>query len=92
MNYFELDNSEKEILQEFNEGNFVSVENFKKEKENYKEYTKATLSKAKNINIRLSEKDLQKAKSKAASKGVPYQTLMTSVIHQYVNDKVRVKE
>lgn len=92
MRYYELDKEEQQILKDYEKDEFVSVKDFEKEKERYKKYAKATLSKAKNINIRLSEKDLQKAKSKAASKGVPYQTLMTSVIHQYVNDKVRIKE
>ena len=89
MKYFELEKEEKEILKEFDEGNFVALN--KNESEKYKEYAKATLSKTKNINLRLTEKDLQKVKIQAAMKGMPYQTLMSSLIHQYVNNRIKTK-
>ncbi len=88
MKYFNLDKEEKMILQELDEGNFVVLD--KKEKEKYIKYAKATLAKARNINIRLSEKDLQKTKEKAADQGIPYQTLISSIIHQYVGGKVKM--
>ena len=91
MQYIELDKKEEEISKAFDQGRFKSVDNFKIQKSAYQKYAKATLGKAKNINIRLSEKDLQKVKSKAISKGIPYQTLLTSLIHQYAEGKLGKK-
>ncbi|MBA3047807.1 hypothetical protein KKC83_06285 [Patescibacteria group bacterium] len=87
MKYFELDKEEKKLLKDYEGGKLVSVskEQLKKDKRKYQEYAKSTLNKTKNINIRLSEKDLQKVKSKAVEKGVPYQTLVSSVLHRYAN-------
>ena len=87
MKYFELDKKEKEVVADFDSGDFVSVKKIKSEKAKYQNYAKSTLNKSKNINIRLSEKDLQKIKSKAVAKGLPYQTLLSSLIHQYADEK-----
>ena len=48
----------------------------------------ATANKSKNINIRISEYDLERIKQKSIAAGLPYQTLLSSVIHQYVTDKL----
>ena len=86
MKYFELDEEEKKITADFDSGGFRSVKKIKSEKAKYQNYAKLTLSKSRNINIRLSEKDLQKIKSKAVVKGLPYQTLLSSLIHQYADE------
>ncbi len=44
-------------------------------------------SKSKNINIRISDSDLNKIKEKSLKEGLPYQTLITSIIHKYVTDQ-----
>jgi predicted DNA binding CopG/RHH family protein len=44
---------------------------------------KATLKKNKNINIRIPENDLDAIKMKAVREGMPYQTLIGSVLHKY---------
>jgi predicted DNA binding CopG/RHH family protein len=87
MKYYELDKYEKEILHAFDNDEFVSVAN-KKDIENYRKYAKNTLNKVKNINIRLSERDLRRLKAKAVKKGLPYQTLLASLIHQYADDQI----
>ena len=46
---------------------------------------KNTLSKRKTISLRLSERDLMNFKIKAAKEGMPYQTLMTSVLHKHIS-------
>ena len=83
MKYYELDKEEKELLAAFEAGEFKRVENAKSEIKRYRSYAAASLTRAKNINIRLSERDLQKLKAKAAEKGLPYQTLVASILHQY---------
>ncbi len=89
MKYYELDKEEKKILKEFEGGKLktISKAQFKKEKAKFEKIADNTLKKSKNINIRLSEKDLQKVKSKAIKKGIPYQTLIASIIHQYTDNE-----
>lgn len=83
MKYIELDKNEKKLLKQFEAGEFKSVRNAKKEASQYRQYAQNTLSKTRNINIRLSDRDLQKIKALAARKGLPYQTLISSLLHQY---------
>ena len=83
MKYFELDKNEKRLLKEFEAGDFKTAKNVKKETTRYRRYVKDNLRKTNNINIRLSKKDLQKIKALAARKGLPYQTLISSLLHQY---------
>ncbi|EKD86753.1 MAG: hypothetical protein ACD_37C00158G0003 [uncultured bacterium] len=80
--YYELDPEEEEILKAFEEGKLVRVKNFNKEKKLLEEAARRTLNKTKNINIRLSERDLLKLKAKAAREGIPYQTLASSILHK----------
>ena len=82
MKYFELDKEEKELLKEFEKGEWVPVRNQAQAKKEAMETAKNTLSKTRNINLRLSERDLQKLKAKAAREGIPYQTLAASLIHR----------
>ena len=44
--------------------------------------------KTKNINIRISEYDLEKLREKSAKEGIPYQTLVSSILHKYVSDQL----
>jgi len=45
-------------------------------------------NKTKNINIRISAHDIEKVKQRSAEEGIPYQTLISSVIHKYINGKL----
>lgn len=83
MKYYDLDEEEKEILKDYERGNPKPIRNAKKEFAKYQSYAKAALDKNKNINIRISEADLLKMKALAFKKGLPYQTLISSVIHQH---------
>lgn len=85
MKYYELDKTEKDILKDFEEESFKSVPQKSSEIRRFKAYAKSTLNKQRNINIRLSERDVQKMKAKAAEKGIPYQTLASSVLHEYTS-------
>ena len=85
MKVYQLDPEEEEILKAFEEGKLVRVKNFEKEKKMLQEAAKNTLKKTKNVNLRLSEKVVHKLKVKAAEEGIPYQTLISSVLHKFVN-------
>lgn len=85
MKYYELTKEEQELLDEVEKGDFVRIPNFEREKKRFQAIARNTLNKTKNINIRLSEKDLNRLKRKATEEGMPYQTLLSSVIHRFVN-------
>lgn len=83
--YYELDPEEEEILKAFEEGKLVRVKNFAKQKKLLEEAARNTIHKTKNINLRLTERDLHKLKAKAIEEGMPYQTLAASILHKYTN-------
>ncbi len=85
MKYYELPKEEQELLEEYEKGEFKSVSDLKTVKEHFSQIAKNTLNKARNINIRLSEKDLVLLKRKAVEEGIPYQTLVSSVLHKFVS-------
>ncbi|HEY5601354.1 MAG TPA: hypothetical protein VIK81_04720 [Patescibacteria group bacterium] len=82
MKYFELDKEEQKLLAEIERGEWKPVKNFAKRKKQLMQIARNTLNKTRNINIRLSERDLLKLKAKAAREGIPYQTLAASLIHR----------
>ena len=63
----------------------MPVKNQKNEIAKLREYAKNTLQKDKRINIRMSSKDLDQVQVIAAREGIPYQTLVSSIIHKYVS-------
>ena len=65
-----------------------TVNGVKKEINKYSTYAKLTLKKEKRINIRISEIDLDRIQRKAIEEGIPYQTLIASMIHKYTTGKL----
>ncbi len=90
MKYFNLDNEEKELLEEFERGQWKRVKDFKASKKRAEMSAKYTLNKVKNINIRLSLQDVQRLKVKADQHGLPYQTLAATVLHDFASDKIKI--
>lgn len=88
MKYIQLDPEEKQFLEDYEKGEFKSVKNLEKEKKHYQEYAKNTLNKVKNINIRISLRDLEKLKARSVETGLPYQTLAAAVLRQYIDRKI----
>jgi predicted DNA binding CopG/RHH family protein len=80
-----LDKEEKDILESYECGEWESVKNPKKEITRLREYARNTLQKDKRINIRMSSKDLDQVQLIAVQEGIPYQTLVSSIIHKYVS-------
>jgi len=79
---------EDDILASFEKGEWQSVPNLKDEIARYAASATATLTKDKRINIRLSSRDLEDVQTRAAEEGMPYQTLISSVLHKYVNGRL----
>jgi len=91
MKNYKLDQEEEQILSDIESGKYKSIPEVKEEIKRTRQYAKNTLEKVKNINIRLSHKDIQKLKIKAAENGIPYQTMVASILHQYADEKIEVK-
>ncbi|TKB68844.1 MAG: hypothetical protein E8D52_07635 [Nitrospira sp.] len=79
-----LDREEKRILSAFESGRLKSTVTSEASLRRYREYARATLSKNKRVNIRLSTPDLSEIQARAAEEGIPYQTLIASVLHKFV--------
>ena len=83
MEQTELDREEQDLLTSFEAGEWQSVPNLPAEIERYRQQARATLKKDRRVNIRLSTTDLEAIQRRAAEEGVPYQTLMASILHKY---------
>jgi predicted DNA binding CopG/RHH family protein len=81
-----LDEEEIEILQDLESGRYKQTS--KETTEAFKATIKANIEKRKPIHIKPLEADILKIKTKALSKGIPYQTLINSILHQFANDKL----
>ena len=79
----QLNTEECQIVQEYEQGISKSVPNLAQELAYFREVAKQSSARTKSINLRLSERDLHRIKTKAAEEGVPYQTLLASLIHKY---------
>lgn len=77
-----------EILASFERDEWRSVASASIETQRYAGYAAAALAKDKRINIRISSRDLEEIQAKAAQEGLPYQTLMSSVLHKYVTGRL----
>jgi predicted DNA binding CopG/RHH family protein len=80
-----LDQEEKDILETYERGEWKPVKHPNQELRKLREYARNTLQKDKRINIRMSSKDLDQVQIIAAHEGIPYQTLVSSIIHKYVS-------
>lgn len=86
-----LSKKEKELLESVERGEWESVTDFEIAANRYQEYAKATFRKDKRVNIRISEKDLVGLQKRALQEGLPYQTLISSVLHKYVTGQLKEK-
>ncbi len=84
MRKMQLDREEQDILDSFERGEWKPVADREREIARHKRYAKNTLAKDRRVNIRISSKDLEEIQAIAVEDGLPYQTLMASVLHRYV--------
>jgi len=83
-----LDSEEKEILEAFEKGELKRTKNAMQEIEQHKAVAEATFKKDTRINIRLSSRDLRSLQARALREGIPYQTLVSSVLHKFVDGQL----
>ena len=83
-----LDKEEKELLDSYERDEWRSATDGESEIERYQEYARSTFKKDMRVNIRLSKKDLQAIQTRALEEGIPYQTLMGSILHKYADGRL----
>ena len=86
-----LDKEEKELLDSVERGEWKTIPNFEEEAKRYQEYARATFRKDKRVSIRISEKDLVNIQKRALQEGLPCQTLMSSILHKFINGRLTEK-
>jgi predicted DNA binding CopG/RHH family protein len=88
MNEPRLTAEEQELLASVERGEWRRIPDFEKEAKRYAEYARATFRKDRRINVRISERDLARLQQRALEEGIPYQTLVSSVLHKYLTGRV----
>jgi len=83
-----LDTFEEEILADYENGNLQSVAPSKTDIAKYKAAARATFIKDRRVNIHLSTPDLMDIQARALEEGIPYQTLIASVLHKYITGRL----
>ncbi len=84
-----LDKEEGELKSSVEQEEWRSVRKKKGELSRYQEIARSTFRKDRRVNIRISSKDLEALQKRALEEGVPYQTLMSSVLHKYVTGRLQ---
>ena len=91
MKYYMLNDEEQKELEEIEaaleKGELESVPDLDGEKKRLQQIARNTQNKTRNINIRVSERDLYRLKAKAIEEGIPYQTLVSSILHKATAEK-----
>jgi predicted DNA binding CopG/RHH family protein len=83
---------EKEFLEAYDNAEWKSVKDKKSEISRYQQVAKTTFKKDSRINIRISSKDVNAIQIRALEEGIPYQTLISSVLHKYVTGRFTEKK
>ena len=88
MGKIQLDREEIELLDSYERGEWRTIEGWKAEAERYQEYARATFKKDRRVNIRISTRDLEEIQKRALEEGIPYQTLIASILHKYISGRL----
>jgi predicted DNA binding CopG/RHH family protein len=83
-----LDGEEQQLLESFERDEWKPVANQEAERDRYRQHARATFKKDTRVNIRMSSRDLDAIKKRALEEGIPYQTLMASVLHKYADGRL----
>ncbi len=80
-----IDQEEKDLMESIERDEWQQVKNFDQEKKMAMVAARNTLRKDKRINLRLTQKDYNQIQIRAVEEGIPYQTLISSIVHRYLN-------
>jgi predicted DNA binding CopG/RHH family protein len=84
----ELDEEERDLLESYERGEWVPVPDMEARIAEYQEAARAFFRKDRRVNIRISNRDLLALQELALEEGIPYQTLMASILHKYVTGRL----
>lgn len=84
----ELSMEERDILERFERGELRSAAGAEQEIEAARLAARQTFNKTKRVNLRVTERDFKLAHSRAREEGIPYQTLLSSVIHKFLSGRL----
>ena len=87
MTKIKLDKEEKDLLDSYERGEWKSVKNLEEEIKKHSVYARQTLKKDKRVNIRISSMVLEEIQTRAIEDGMPYQTLISSILHRFVTGR-----
>jgi len=85
------DADEKDLKESVERGEWRPAAGGKRERARYARYARATFRKDRRLNIRLSSKDLEAIQKRALAEGLPYQTLISSLLHKYASGRLEEK-
>ena len=86
-----MDQEEKDLMESIENDEWKPVNNINLEREKIIAATRNTLKKDKRINLRLTQKDYHQIQIKAIEEGMPYQTLISSLVHKYLNGSLSAR-
>ena len=84
-----MDADEKQLLDSVDRGEWKSAKGGKRVRAKYSRYARATFRKDRRLNIRLSTKDLEAIQKRALAEGLPYQTLISSLLHKFAAGRLK---
>lgn len=85
-----LDKYEEEIIKDSENNEFIEVPNQKKNISKYLSYFKEMSKKEKRVTIRINKGDLDTIQEKAVRTGIPYQTIIASLLRQFAKGRVKI--
>ena len=88
MSELRLDAEEQDLLASYEADEWQSVDDVEQSVTNYSDYATATFKKDRRVNIRISSRDLESIQKRALEEGLPYQTLIASILHKYINGRL----
>ena len=84
----QLNQEEREILEKFERGDLRPVSGVEVEMTTARDAARTTFKKTRRVNLRVTERDFDRALARAREEGMPYQTLLSSVIHEYLSGRL----
>ncbi len=88
MTTHEIDVEEQDFLESYERGEWQSVAKLEEELQHYQAYAAATIQKRRLVAIDLPAEDLAEIRQQALEKGIPYQTLIAQIVHEFVSGRL----
>ncbi len=85
------DKEEKNLHEEIERDVWKPMKNAATLKKKMRLAARATMLKDQRMNIRIAKRDLESLKAKALEEGMPYQSLVSSILHKYITGRLNEK-